>query len=112
MEINQFLIELNKGLATLDFVETVEIEQYSVTYIKVNVILKPKGLLSIWYNAIRRTQSFSIILDNNRKWGFDFDNRIGWHEHPLNNPNLHVSAQSKTIAEIIEKLKEIWISIE
>ncbi|OQX97536.1 MAG: hypothetical protein B6I24_08465 [Bacteroidetes bacterium 4572_128] len=102
---------MNANLAVLDFVDNVVIEQRSVTYIKVKVTLKPKGFLSIWYNAIRRTQSFSIILENNRKWGFDFDNRVGWHEHPLENPNLHVSSKSKTIHEIIEKLTKVWDSV-
>ena len=108
MDVNQFLAELNASLSLLDFISSVQIEQRSFTYIKVKVTLKPKGFLSIWYNAVRRTQSFSIILDNSRKWGYDFDNRVGWHEHPLENPNLHVSMKSKTIPEIIDKLQKIW----
>jgi len=111
MDVNQFLSELNANLSVLDYVDKVEIEQRSATYIKVKVTLKPKGLLSIWYNAVRRTQSFSIILENSRKWGFDFDNRVGWHEHPTDNPNLHISSKSKTIPEIIEKLSKVWNSV-
>ncbi len=111
MDVNQFLSELNVSLAGLEFVDKVEIEQRSVTYVKVKVTLKPKGFLSIWYNTVRRTQSFSIILENSRKWSFDFDNRVGWHEHPIENPNLHISSKSKTIPEIIEKLTKVWSSV-
>ncbi len=75
MDVNQFLSKLNVSLAVLDFVDNVEVVQHSITYIKIKVSLKPKGFLSIWYNTVRRTQSFSIILENRRKWGFDFDNR-------------------------------------
>lgn len=112
MDVNQFLSELNVSLSVLDFVDNVEIVQRSITYIKVKVTLKPKGFLSIWYNAVRRTQSFSIILENSRKWGFDFDNRVGWHEHPIENPNLHISSKSKSISEIIDELTNIWNSID
>lgn len=112
MDVNQFLSELNTSLSLLDYVNNVEIEQRSVTYIKVKITLKPKGFLSIWYNAVRRTQSFSVILENTRKWGFDYDNRIGWHEHPIKNPNLHVSSKSKTIPEIIDKLLKVWNSMK
>lgn len=111
MDVNQFLSVLNASLSALDYVDNVEIEQRSITYIKVKVTLKPKGFLSIWYNAVRRTQSFSIILENNRTWGFDYDNRVGWHEHPIENPNLHVSSKSKTIPEIIDKLSKVWNSV-
>ena len=57
---------------------------------------------------MRKTQSFSLILENQRKWGFDYDNRLAWHEHPFDNPELHISAKSKTIPEIIDKLNDVW----
>lgn len=99
---------MKTNLSTLDFVENIEIEQRAITYIKIKVTLKPKGFLNIWYNAVKRTQSFSIILDDNRKWAFDCDNRIGWHEHPIKKPSSHISAESKTIPELISKLKRVW----
>ena len=108
MEIVSFIAQLKSELLVLDFVEKIVVEQKSISYIKLKVILKPKGFLSIWYNAITRTQSFSIILDNERKWGFDFDNRIAWHEHPVENPDQHIPASNKSISEIISSLKEVW----
>lgn len=108
MEISQFLKELDESLANFDFVNEIRVMQVSATYIKIKVTLKPKGFLNIWYNAIRRTQSFSLIVENKRIWGYDYDNRIGWHEHPVNNPDIHVIASSCTINEIVEKLKKVW----
>ena len=104
MNVNSFLSELHVCLSQLDFVKHIDIEQRSATFIKIKVTLKPKGFLNIWYNAIRKTQSFSLILENNRKWGLDFDNRIGWHEHPINDQNSHILIKSHTIVQIIEKL--------
>jgi len=112
MDVSQFQTELYACLSNLNFVNNVLIEQRSVTYIKIIVNLTPKGFLSIWYNAVRGTLSFSLILENSRKWGYDFDNRIGWHEHPLSNPEMHLSAKSKTIAQIVENLQKVWNTIK
>ena len=108
MDVNQFQAELKTNLSQLEFVEQIITEQNSATYIKIKVTLKPKGFLNIWYNSIRRTQSFSLIIENNRKWGLDFDNRIGQHEHPINNQDSHISIKSHTLIEIVEKLQEVW----
>ncbi len=61
MDVKQFLTELHSAISNLDFVEAYTIEQFSVTYIKINFTLKPRGILSVWFNAIKRTQSFGII---------------------------------------------------
>jgi hypothetical protein len=45
MDVNQFLAELNTSLSVLDFVESVSIEQRSITYIKIKVVLKPNATL-------------------------------------------------------------------
>ena len=108
MEVNQFLLELENHLALLEFVEQISTVQRSTTYLKIKVTLKPKGFLNIWYNSIRRTQSFSLVLENSRKWGLDYDNRIGWHEHPPTNPDSHISTKSHTIPEIVKKLQKVW----
>jgi len=111
MEVNAFLSKLAQSLNSLDFVERYTIEEQSTSYIKIKVILKPKGFLNVWYNAVRRTQSFSLIIGNQRKWGFDYDNRLKWHEHPLENPEQHIPSNSKTIPEIIAILNSIWRSV-
>ena len=61
MEVNQFLLELENLLEQLEFVEKIINEQTSATYIKIKVTLKPKGFINIWYNTVRRTQSFSLV---------------------------------------------------
>lgn len=111
MDINQFIDQLNDSLALLNFVDNVNIEQQSITYVKIKVTLKPKGYLIIWYNAVRKTQSFSLILEDVRKWGFDFDNRIGWHEHSVENQSMHISTKSKTVHEIIDKFQIVWNNV-
>lgn len=110
MEVNQFISELKTCLATLEFVDKVFVEQKSFTYVKIKVTLKPKGFLNIWYNSVKRTQSFGLILESSRKWGLDFDNRIGWHEHPIENPEMHISQESHSISEIVIKLRQVWNS--
>ncbi len=110
MEINQFIKEVENNLELLDFIEQIIIEQRSFTYTKIKVLLYPKGFINIWYNSVRGTQSFSIIIDNSRKWGFDYDNRIGWHEHLLDNKE-HIAVKEKSISEILNKLENVWNTI-
>ena len=112
MEVKQFINELKVGFESVDFVEQINIELLSVTYVKIKIKLKKERFISIWYNAVRHTLSFSLIIDNKRKWGLDFDNRIGWHEHTTNNPDLHVAIENHTIAEIIDKLINVWITFD
>ena len=37
---------------------------------------------------------------------------MGWHEHPIHNPDSHVKIQQKSIRKIIEKLAEVIRELE
>ena len=108
MEVDVFLSVLKEKLNKLDFVKDFYISDQTETRIKIKVILYPKGFLNIYYNVYRRTQSFSLIINEYRVWGLDFDNRVGWHEHPVNSPNNHKSIKPHTIEQIVARLNQIW----
>lgn len=107
MEIEQFITELEKELKVLHFVESWIVERKNTT-VKFVVVLKESALLSVFYNKVLRIQSFALIVKENRVWGFDFDNRLGWHEHPLLNAEKHVPQAQQTISQIINKLNLVW----
>ncbi len=75
---------------------------------RIKVFLKKKSLLNIFYNNLLIIQSFILIINNKRVWGIDRDNRIGWHEHSIVNPENHILIEEQTIAQIIQKLKKNW----
>lgn len=107
MDLEQFENELFSRLSELDFVEKWKITRKRTT-LKVKVFLKKKSFLSVFYNIVLRVQSFALIINNERVWGIDHDNRFGWHEHPLTNPKSHVTVNPHTIEEVVLKLRIIW----
>ncbi len=110
MELTEFINEVRQRLTALEFVEDISVEKLMQTAVKIKVTLKPKGYLNIWYNVFRRTQSFNLLINDVRIWGIDHDNRFGWHEHRLDNPQGHQKIDAMTISEIIAKLYDIWYS--
>jgi hypothetical protein len=110
MELNEFVKELEKSLRNVRFVEDWSIVRTNTT-LNIKVILKRKSILKVFYNKLRRIQSFALIINEQRIWGLDKDNRLGWHEHPLRNPETHETIESHSIQQIIEKLERIWNQI-
>ena len=107
MDINQFLLSLLEGLATLDFVEGVEIHT-EVFILKGRAILRKNRFIQIYFNELTGTKAFALIENGKRIWGIDFDNMRGWHCHPLESPETHQNLSMITIEEIIEMLIEIY----
>lgn len=107
MDLNEFEVELISRLSDLEFVESWNIIKKRTT-LKVTVYLKRKSFLSIFYNMILRVQSFALIINKTRVWGLDRDNRLGWHEHPIDNPDQHETIEPHNIKEIIQRLTIVW----
>jgi hypothetical protein len=62
--------------------------------------------LAFYYNQVTGTQAFALVRNEQRLWGIDYDNLRGWHEHPLGQPELHISLEAQTISSIIQRLKD------
>lgn len=110
MDLVEFEYTLITKLSALDFVENWDVTRKRTT-LKIKVYLKRKSLLNVFYNRVLRIQSFALIINNERVWGIDCDNRLGWHEHPLDNPNNHETIGEHNIDAIISDLKSVWIKI-
>ncbi len=107
MELDDFIALLELKLSQLTIVESWKIERKATT-VKFRVLLKKDAMLNVFYNKVLRIQSFALIIKDNRVWGFDFDNRLGWHEHPVSNPEQHIPQQEQTIDQIILRLIAVW----
>lgn len=108
MDINQFLLQLLEELSNLDFVEKVDI-QTEVFILKGRVILRKNRFLQVYYNEFTGTVAFSLIENERRVWGVDFDNIRGWHLHPLENSEGHYIIEQRTIKEIVKSLADAWL---
>ncbi|MBI5031844.1 MAG: hypothetical protein HZB51_15045 [Chloroflexi bacterium] len=63
--------------------------------------------LAFYFNQITATQAFALIKGTDRIWGIDFDTFRGWHLHPVEKPQDHVTIQAQDIPTIIEKLGNV-----
>jgi hypothetical protein len=60
--------------------------------------------LRFYYNGQTGTLAFALIENRQHIWGIDYDNRRGWHLHPVNDPATHQAISSMSIREIIMTL--------
>lgn len=68
--------------------------------------------MNVFYNVILRIQSFALIINQERVWGLDRDNKFDWHEHPISNPETHKSIEAHNIEQIISKLEKVWHQVQ
>ncbi|MEK7327065.1 MAG: hypothetical protein AAB217_17620 [Chloroflexota bacterium] len=63
--------------------------------------------LNFYFNEETGTLAFALIDREKRAWGIDRDNLRGWHLHPSDNPDSHVTIEPMTISEIIARLSDV-----
>jgi len=63
--------------------------------------------LQIYFNSQTGTIAFSLIREDRRIWGIDFDYLRGWHLHPVDKPEGHMLINRKNIKEIIADFAEV-----
>ncbi len=107
MELNEFINEVEIYFNKLSFVENIKVTRSNST-LRITINLEKKALLQIFYNKILHIQSFDLILNQKRIWGLDFDNKFGWHEHPMSNPEFHEKISEHTFEQIVNKFIEVW----
>lgn len=111
MDINRFLIDLLHELSLLDFIEKIDIN-FEIVILKGRIYCKKEStFVEVYFNEQTGTQAFALVRKEKRAWGIDFDNIRGWHEHPVGDPDDHKSESAKSIIEIIQKLKEVYVRL-
>ena len=68
--------------------------------------LDDEFFLRFYFNEVTGTMAFALIENQQRIWGVDYDNRRGWHIHPMDSPAAHVGTDPLTIWVIITLLEE------
>jgi hypothetical protein len=68
--------------------------------------------LRFYFNEITGTTAFALIEERSRVWGIDFDNRRGWHRHPLGEPDRHMLMAAPEFDEIMDELGRVLMELD
>jgi hypothetical protein len=68
---------------------------------------EPETFLRFYFNGQTGTLAFALVSNEQRIWGIDFDNRRGWHLHPIENPIAHVTIEPLSVREIVTRLHDV-----
>ena len=68
--------------------------------------------LRFYFNEVTGTTAFAVIESQQRVWGIDYDNRRGWHLHPVEEPANHVQIEPLAVSEIVQRLQQMLSSRE
>ncbi len=107
MDLIQFETELRNELQLIPYVTQIDIKKRTPISLRGLIGLQKNYELTVFFNETFYIISFSLIFKDKRIWGIDRDNRIGWHKHPFENPELHEPINKMSIAEIITAFNEV-----
>lgn len=106
MDVSSFAQQLFRELAARPQFQRV-ISRIDGPVIRGQAVISDRRFLQFFYNSRTGTLAFALIDGDARVWGIDFDNRQGWHLHPIDAPNLHLPLRAKTVAEIFQDLDQV-----
>ena len=111
MEIDEFRSQVINGLNSLSYIDEIELYEIEENSFKGTAIVKRHYVLRVRFKFLAGvlTLSFTLLFENNRIWGLDKDNRIGWHIHPLNNTSTHEPIEEMAVGEIISILDSVCL---
>ena len=105
MDSHQFANELLQSLTDIALFDRVALHSEG-PIVEGRAFLEDRAglFLRFYYNSQTGTLAFALIEDEQRIWGIDFDNRRGWHLHPLSDPTEHKTIPSMSVRDIIVSL--------
>jgi hypothetical protein len=113
MDVKGFVEQLLDALASTGQFRNVSLQtEGPIASGRVYVHGSPGQLLRVYFNETTGTIAFALISNQQRIWGIDFDNRRGWHLHPVENPAEHVAINPLTVSEILLLLHGVLSSTE
>ncbi len=65
------------------------------------------SFLAVHFNEVADTMAFTLIDHKSNIWGIHKDNRRGWHLHPVEDPEDHVTIEPLLISEIINRASKV-----
>jgi hypothetical protein len=107
MDVRRFADELLAALAVTGLFERMSLQtEGPIASGRAYLRSQEDQFLRVYFNETTGTIAFALISNQQRIWGVDYDNRRGWHLHPVENPADHVAIEPPSIAEIVLLLNE------
>ena len=108
MDVKGFADELLVALAATGLFERVSLQtEGPIASGRAYVQGPVSRFLRVYFNETTGTIAFALISDQQRIWGVDYDNRRGWHLHPVENPAEHMVIAPLSISDIVLLLQGV-----
>lgn len=108
MDVKSFVDSLLPALSTIGQIEDISLHtEGPVANGRAYLYDGGERFIRFFFNQTTGTLAFALIVRQQRAWGIDYDNQRGWHLHPVNNPNSHVSIDPLSIPAIVAMLQDV-----
>lgn len=65
--------------------------------------------IDIFYNPKNDRTDFALIHNTQRIFGYD--NLGGWHRHPAESPESHISCDEPPLEQVFQEMKEVFSTL-
>ena len=107
LRLHEFIDTIRQTCDRSDAVVSYDIRVQDNATVKIRVLLVADAFVDIYYNPETNRCSFTLIFTDQRIYGAD-NAFIGWHIHPLEDPDQHIRAQEVLFADFLAVVEE-WI---
>ena len=83
-----------KRFPKVDFV----IHERRSVILEMRIFFNPKIFMDLYINALTGKQSFTLIENGKRVWGYD--NYRYWHQHPVEDPSNHIACNEPAFEKV------------
>ena len=110
MDVRTFADELLRSLSNIEFFERVALQTEGPVVSGYAYFDENNFFLRFYFNEVTGTIAFALVENQQRIWGIDYDNRRGWHLHPIEQPANHIQIDMLSISEIVVRLQRVLLS--
>ena len=107
MDVKRFVDELLPALSATGLFERITLQTEGPIANGFAYSRNQNLFLRFYFNEITGTIAFALIDSQQRIWGIDYDNRRGWHLHPVERPANHVPIEPLAVSEIVAHLRQV-----
>ncbi len=104
-DIDDFLHEFQNLKDALLPATEIETVYKRIDKVSLRIIVTSTVFVDIYANTETGRYDFTLVKNNKRIFGYD--NLGGWHCHPLNNPEDHVSCNEPPLRQVLQKIADV-----
>jgi len=113
MDVKDFFDELLRALTDTELFEQVAFQtEGPIVSGQAYLFRSNQDFLRVYFNGMTGTIAFALIEKQQQVWGIDYDNRRGWHLHPVENPTDHVGIAPMSVSDIVARLQTVLLMHE